>query len=197
MLGAIKHMIERQSGKNGEIMIYIVRHGQTDLNKQVILQGRNGLPLNEIGINQAMKIAKNLENTRFDYVFSSPQERAIQTAMLITGKEPIIDNRIDVFDLGEADGIKRESAVLVNGVPCSNTYKNVENPKALLKRVMDFMSEVESTYGNKECNILIVGHRCTTGCMGAYFEGIPSDGNVLKYSSNTGEFKIYEFKKTI
>jgi probable phosphoglycerate mutase len=34
-------------------MIYIVRHGETDLNKQGLLQGRKGLPLNEVGIKQA------------------------------------------------------------------------------------------------------------------------------------------------
>lgn len=55
-------------------MIYVVRHGQTDLNKERRLQGRLGLPLNEVGINQAELLRDKLKNTKFDYVFSSPQE---------------------------------------------------------------------------------------------------------------------------
>jgi probable phosphoglycerate mutase len=44
-------------------------------------------------------------------------------------------------------------------------------------------------------NILLSGHRCTTGCIGAYFEGIPDDGNILRFSSDNGDFKEYKFKK--
>ncbi len=33
-------------------MIYVLRHGQTDLNKEGRLQGRRGLPLNHYGIQQ-------------------------------------------------------------------------------------------------------------------------------------------------
>lgn len=83
-------------------MIYVVRHGQTDLNKEGRLQGRAGLPLNEQGIEQAKCLRDNLKDIKFDYIFSSPQERAIQTAEIATGIKVIIDERLDVFDLGEA-----------------------------------------------------------------------------------------------
>jgi probable phosphoglycerate mutase len=29
--------------------------------------------------------------------------------------------------------------------------------------------------------------------IGAYFEGIPNDGNVLRYSSDNGQCKVYKF----
>lgn len=61
-------------------MIYVVRHGQTDINKEGRLQGRAGLPLNEHGIEQAKGLRGKLKDIKFDYIFSSPQERAIQTA---------------------------------------------------------------------------------------------------------------------
>ncbi|MBY0147840.1 hypothetical protein [Neobacillus niacini] len=59
------------------------------------------------------------------------------------------------------------------------------------------MGELENKYGRKELNILLSGHRCTTGCMGAYFEGIPMDGNILKFSSDTGDYKIFNFNTYI
>ena len=86
-------------------MIYVVRHGQTDLNRERKIQGRMGLPLNEYGIEQAKVLRDALKNINFDYVFSSPQERAIQTAEIITSHKAIIDERLDVYDVGEADRI--------------------------------------------------------------------------------------------
>jgi uncharacterized phosphatase len=61
-------------------MIYVIRHGETDLNKENRLQGRLGLPLNEVGLNQAESLREDLQDVGFDFVFSSPQEKAIQTA---------------------------------------------------------------------------------------------------------------------
>ncbi|NIK77121.1 broad specificity phosphatase PhoE [Paenibacillus castaneae] len=54
------------------------------------------------------------------------------------------------------------------------------------------MHELEEEYGEHEVNILLSGHRCTTGCIGAYFEGVPKDGNILRHSSANGE--VYLFK---
>ncbi|WP_256992284.1 histidine phosphatase family protein [Paenibacillus sp. XY044] len=89
-------------------MIYVVRHGQTDLNKEGRLQGRRGLPLNAYGIQQAEALRDELKEVHFDYVFSSPQVRAIQTAEIISGLKSLVERRIDVFDLGDADLLRRE-----------------------------------------------------------------------------------------
>ena len=85
--------------------IYIVRHGQTKLNAERRVQARKGEPLNEIGIKQANELKDKFEKEKvnFDLVFSSPQERAIQTAEIVSKKKAIIDNRLDVYDLGTAD----------------------------------------------------------------------------------------------
>ncbi|MGG3280033.1 histidine phosphatase family protein [Paenibacillus solani] len=176
-------------------MIYVVRHGQTDLNKEKRLQGRQGMPLNEEGIKQAEILREELKEVKFDYVFSSPQERAIQTAEIVSGLEAIPDVRLDVFDLGEADRLRREEVIMKGPVPDPTIYKGVENMKDFIKRVFHFMSELEERrYPKEQINILISGHRCTTGCMGAYFLGEPQDGDLLKYSSNNGKYKVYEFE---
>ncbi|MFE7062708.1 hypothetical protein ACFVAD_11200 [Sutcliffiella sp. NPDC057660] len=66
-------------------------------------------------------------------------------------------------------------------LPDSYLYKGIEEPSLFVKRVFSFMKELEIQHGKKELNVLISGHRCTTGCIGAFFEGIPSDGNILKF----------------
>ncbi|MFJ7973778.1 histidine phosphatase family protein [Psychrobacillus sp. NPDC096389] len=175
-------------------MIYVIRHGQTDLNKERRMQGRFGLPLNEYGIKQAENLRDKIKDIKFDYVFSSPQERAIQTAEIATGLKVTIDARLDVFDLGEADRLKTSEVKMAGVVPDSSIYRGVEEPSGFVERVFNFMSELERENRGKELNTLLSGHRCTTGCIGSYFEGIPEDKNILRFSSNNGDYKIYRFK---
>ena len=65
--------------------IYIIRHGQTDLNKKHVLQGRVDEPLNEDGIRQAKAAAARLRSlgVTIDEVWSSPLGRAQDTARVI------------------------------------------------------------------------------------------------------------------
>ena len=60
--------------------ILIIRHGQTDWNKQKRLQGHSDIPLNEDGFLQAVTLAKTLQNESLDAIFSSDLQRAWQTA---------------------------------------------------------------------------------------------------------------------
>ena len=74
--------------------IYIVRHGETIWNEKKLLQGRTDIELNENGRRLAIITGKNLRNTHFDIVFSSPLKRAHETACLIVGDRniPIVTN---------------------------------------------------------------------------------------------------------
>lgn len=175
-------------------MIYVIRHGQTNYNKEGRLQGRQGLPLNDYGIEQAKSLRETLKDIQFDHVFSSPQERAIQTAEIATGMKARVDARLDVFDLGEADGLIKNEVAMVGLIPDPSMYKGVEGIRSFSERVFGFMQELTDEYGSRDYNILLSGHRCTTGCIGAYFEGMPEDGNILKFSSDNGQYKVYAFK---
>ena len=173
-------------------MIYVIRHGQTDRNKEGRLQGRNGLPLNEAGLRQAQDLKHKLSHINFDYVFSSPQERAIQTAEIVTAMSCKVDTRLDVYDLGEADGLIKSEVIMNGPLPDSSCYDGVEDAESYMTRVLHFMEELTALHGGEDKHILISGHRCTTGAIGAYFHGIPKDQNILRFSSNNGEFKQYE-----
>ena len=70
-------------------MLYIVRHGQTDLNSRNVLQGRSDHPLNPKGEEQAREIGDVLSDVRFDRVFSCPLKRALRTAEIIAPYAPI------------------------------------------------------------------------------------------------------------
>ena len=65
--------------------LYIIRHGETDWNKQGILHGSTDIPLNSYGIEMAEKTSVGLkkDNIVFGRIFSSPYLRARTTAEII------------------------------------------------------------------------------------------------------------------
>lgn len=176
--------------------LYIVRHGQTKLNAEHRIQGRNGEPLNETGINQAKALQEKFEKEGivFDFVYSSPQERAVQTAEIISKKKAMIDERLNVYDLGTADRMLLSEIKIIGVVPDFNIYEGVENLSDYKNRIFSFINEIIETYKDKEVNILIAGHKCTTGMISAYFEKFKVEtiyDDFLKLSSKNGEYKKY------
>ena len=177
--------------------LYIVRHGQTELNAEHRAQGRNGNALNKVGIEQARELKKKFEkeNIKFDYIYSSPQERAIQTAKISTGiNDIIIDNRLNVYDLGTADGLLMSDIKITGTVPDMSEYDGVEKLEDYKKRIYSFINEITDKYKNHNINILVVGHKCTTGMLSAYFEGFIVEtiyDDYLKLASKNCEYKKY------
>lgn len=58
----------------------VVRHGETDFNREQRFQGQIDVPLNGTGLQQAQRLAEALAAERFDLLLSSDLQRARQTA---------------------------------------------------------------------------------------------------------------------
>ncbi|MCQ2592777.1 MAG: histidine phosphatase family protein [Treponema sp.] len=87
--------------------LYLIRHGQTDWNKEGRLQGSIDIELNENGKEMAVAAGKRLENIFFNKIYSSPLSRAFTTAKLIRGNkntEIIIDERLKEVSFGCMEG---------------------------------------------------------------------------------------------
>lgn len=87
--------------------LYLIRHGETDYNKQKRNQGRIDIPLNEYGRELAIRTGAGLAEVPFDLCLCSPLKRARETAELILeGRNvPIItDERIIEVSFGIFEG---------------------------------------------------------------------------------------------
>jgi len=62
------------------VRIYIVRHGETEENRQRIVQGQLDTSLNAEGERQSDLLAKALKDVLFDACYSSDLRRAVETA---------------------------------------------------------------------------------------------------------------------
>ena len=90
--------------------LYIVRHGETTWNALHKVQGSADIPLAEKGIQLAARTGQALKDVPFDVCFTSPLQRARQTAELILGdrkdKIPMIfDKRIQEINFGDLEGV--------------------------------------------------------------------------------------------
>lgn len=72
----------------GETLLATIRHGLTLLNRDQRVGGRIDVPLIDEGRLQAKEAASALDGVAFDAVISSPLQRALETASLVTGLPP-------------------------------------------------------------------------------------------------------------
>ena len=59
-----------------QLRVYLVQHGETDANRQGIVQGQLDTQLNELGKNQAELVALRLRSVSFDIALASDLSRA-------------------------------------------------------------------------------------------------------------------------
>jgi probable phosphoglycerate mutase len=64
-------------------LIYLVRHGETDWNRERRIQGSTDIPLNDTGREQATTTGRLLATRAWDGVYASPLSRAYETGAII------------------------------------------------------------------------------------------------------------------
>ena len=178
---------------------YIVRHGQTDFNKYNKIQGRLDIPLNEIGKEQARKVAENLSEVHLDIIYYSPLVRARQTAQEIFNNHKkvkyieapeIIERDFGKYE-GKSSDIEPPYYGLWDYSLESSSIKGGETMEDIKKRVYPFLDKLANQYKNQ--NICLVCHGGVGLIIREYFEGAPKSGNLLDFSPiPNGETIIFE-----
>lgn len=173
--------------------VIIVRHGQTDHNKNNYCQGSIDTILNEEGIKQAKELKEKFKNINIDAVFSSPLKRALETAKIaMPDKEILIDERIKERHLGLYEGAfsKTISFEEYGHYHLNKKDNGVEQIKDLYERISSFFNELKTNYENK--TVLIVTHGAVYNVIYYYIHGIPEDGILTFKYINNGQYEEYE-----
>lgn len=90
--------------------VILVRHGETDWNRDDRWQGWADPPLNELGRQQAAELAERLRHVPFDAVYTSDLERAHQTAEIVAaphGVPVVADAGLREIDVGSWSGLTK------------------------------------------------------------------------------------------
>jgi alpha-ribazole phosphatase len=149
------------------LKLYLVRHGQTDLNKARRFQGRINVPLNETGREQAQKLALRLSSEPLDKIYASPLSRVQQTAEIIRSNYQIditTSEELVEMSFGSLEGKTFEE---INGIfpgwdhaVFDFTFAGGEKLDDIVIRIKSFLDELKKQDENS--NILVVTH---SGCL--------------------------------
>ncbi len=85
------HLGDHLPAKSDHARLILVRHGETDWNKEGRFQGQIDIPLNKNGQQQASAAGKVLESVKIDKAFTSSMSRPMETAEIILRSHPVIE----------------------------------------------------------------------------------------------------------
>ena len=163
--------------------LYIIRHGETDLNAKSVMQGWVDPPINQSGRELAAMTGQAMKDIRFDRCISSPLSRARETAEIVlreSGNEiPITtDDRLREMSCGD---IEEKSITEMGDVARLffvdpfrfPGFPNGETIQDLCSRTQEFFRELTAVDDGK--TYLISTHGCAMRAMLNYLFDDPSD----------------------
>lgn len=143
--------------------ILLVRHGETDFNKNKLIQGHSDIELNETGRNQAKNAGMKINEFSIDAAFSSPLKRAVETARLMldnsnnSQNEKLkieVDQRLIEKFFGDFEGSTFDEYFAA--LEKNEGLESIELEENVNKRANDFFKDKFNEYTDK--TILVVCH---------------------------------------
>jgi broad specificity phosphatase PhoE len=189
--------------------LLLVRHGETDWNRDAKWQGHSDIELNEVGRRQARELADTLDGV--DVIYSSDLARARETAEILgerLGVEVRLDERLRERDFGAWEGLTmdeveqrfREQHDLWRAGEGFGA-DDAESFKEFATRVLSCVDEILERHPGE--TVVLVGHGGSIRVIHAFATGldyvrdhhsIPSVANcvVARYAGRQGKLAPLE-----
>jgi probable phosphoglycerate mutase len=162
----------------------LIRHGENDYVKKGRLAGRlAGVHLNEDGCKQAQVLAEKLIDAQIKAIFSSPLERAIETANPIgeiLGLQVEVRQALSEVDFGEWQGkslrgLRRlKDWKTVQNAPSRTRFPGGESFAEAQHRICQELDRLASEYQPQD-RLVCVSHGDMIRLAVAHFIGLPLD----------------------
>ncbi len=164
--------------------LILTRHGETDWNLERKTQGRTDTSLTEAGRAQARGLAKRLINMSFDCVYTSPLERAAETARILAASRsvPVIsDQALTELNFGEWEGLTfaeigeafPEQLEIWSQAPNACPIPGGEPFMAVVERCEAFLKRLVERH--EGFTVAAVSHSVPTKVIAALCLGVPLD----------------------
>ena len=186
--------------------LILLRHLQSQWNKENRFTGWTDVSLSEEGRSEAKKVAQKLQDLKIDQIYTSPLVRNKETALLIL-KElnqenvPIITNQaLNERAYGKLTGLNKDEAKKQYGEEQIRLWRRSwgqappegESLKDVYDRVIPFYQEQIEKDLKQGKNILVVASHNSLRALVKYLEGI-SDEEIINLEIATGELKKYDY----
>jgi broad specificity phosphatase PhoE len=136
--------------------LLLVRHGETDWNRDRRYQGHADPPLNEAGRRQAEELAQQLLGIDFDVAYTSDLKRATETARIILANREVqlyADPGLREIDVGSWSGLTREQ---IDEQFPEKARHDGESDEAHLQRVLATVLRIAERHPGQR--VLIISH---------------------------------------
>ena len=148
--------------------ILLIRHGETDWNRERVFRGVFDIPLNSNGRDQARLTAEALGSDKIEAAFSSPLSRAVETASIILephGIDATLHQGLLDFNYGDWTGKKDldvalrwpEEHALWNSRPHSLRVPGGDTLQDVFDRTFSAMEEIAKEYDGR--TVALFAHR--------------------------------------
>ncbi|MEO0281781.1 MAG: histidine phosphatase family protein [candidate division WOR-3 bacterium] len=183
------------------MFIYLVRHGESEGNRDNKFRGRVDFPLTEIGERQATELREFLKDFEFERIISSPLKRSLQTAQPIADFKKIQIEKDESFNnisLGPWEDLTKE--YVEKNFPKeweiwkkTPEYLDVDGMEKLDDVMERSLKRTKEIVENSKGNILIVTHRAVLKPLVAGILGIPKP-YFWKIHFDPASTTIFEYK---
>lgn len=140
------------------MLLYLVRHGETDWNLARRIQGSTDVPLNDTGREQARQTARLLARRHWDAVITSPLSRAFETGSIIAAElglpAPSTDADLVERQYGEAEGLDYRQ--MSERFPDDTPVPGREPREEVIDRVLPALLAIAQAHEDEA--VLIVSH---------------------------------------
>ncbi|HLO87143.1 MAG TPA: histidine phosphatase family protein [Nostocaceae cyanobacterium] len=187
------------------IRLLLVRHGETEWNRQTRFQGQIDVPLNDNGRSQAQKAGEFLQKVAIDFAVSSTMARPKETAEIILKYHPSINLELDAGLREISHGLwegKLESEIeqefpgeLHNWrtTPAQVQMPEGENLQQVWERsVAAWRSIVETALANQKQIGLVVAHDATNKTLLCHLLGLPAE-NFWNFRQGNGAVSVIDY----
>ena len=140
-----------------ETILGLLRHGQTDWNIDLRLQGSTDIPLNDTGRDQARLAASSLNREDWDVILASPLSRAKDTADIVAlelGMNVVIVPELIERSFGVAEGLDHASWRKL--YESHQVIEGLESLEDLRTRTVQLLDLIANEYSGKR--VLAVSH---------------------------------------
>jgi broad specificity phosphatase PhoE len=140
-----------------ETILGLLRHGQTDWNIDLRLQGSTDIPLNDTGRTQARLAASSLNREDWDVIIASPLSRAKDTADIVAlelGMNVVVVPELIERSFGVAEGLDHASWRKL--YESHEVIEGLESLEDLRTRTVQLLDLIANEYSGQR--VLAVSH---------------------------------------
>jgi len=182
--------------------LYLVRHGETDWNRQHRIQGLTDIPLNATGRTQARATGRLLARRTWDGIYASPLSRAMETARIIAEEvglgEPQAIPELVERNYGDAEGL--DFAEVERRYPDRIDVPGQESREAVVARVVPALRALAAQHPGE--SLIVVSHggairSVLTAVDPDYSHGMITNGSVHSFGLLDDELSLIAFNDPI